>query len=73
MLLLAIVAVIIGGKDSFYGCLVGGMLIGVLRSGTVWFMSARWQETITFLVLAVFLMLCPRGILAKASRMEAST
>jgi branched-chain amino acid transport system permease protein len=73
ILLLAIVAVIIGGKDSFFGCLVGGVLVGILRSGTVWFLSARWQEAITFLVLAVFLMLCPRGILAKASRLEATT
>lgn len=48
MLLLAIVAVIIGGRRSFLGPVVGGLLIGLLRSMVVWYLSARWQDVATF-------------------------
>jgi branched-chain amino acid transport system permease protein len=71
--LLAAVAVIVGGRSSFVGPALGGMILGVLRSQVVWFMSARWQDAITFLLLAVFLFFRPYGILGKKTRVEVET
>lgn len=69
--LLAIVATIIGGKGSFIGPVFGGILLGVIRSQVVWYTSARWQDSITFLLLVLFLFLMPQGIFGKKGRIEA--
>lgn len=71
MLVLAIVAVLIGGRDSFAGPVVGSVLLGVLKAAVVWYLSARWQDVATFLLLAVFLYIRPRGILGRNGRLEA--
>lgn len=72
-LLLAIVAVIIGGRESFMGPVLGGIFLGLMRSGVVWFRSARWQEAVTFLLLALFLLARPNGLLGRKGRLEAET
>lgn len=71
-LLLAIVAVIIGGQASFFGPVVGAVLLGVLRAQVVWYFSARWQEAATFCLLALFLLLRPQGLFVKRKRLEAT-
>lgn len=70
-LLLAIVAVIIGGRGSFVGPVLGGILLGLIRSQVVWFLSAEWQDAVTFLLLCVFLYVRPQGILGQELRLEA--
>jgi len=70
-LLIAIVAVIIGGRGSFFGPVIGGLLIGIIRSEVVWFLSARWQDAVTFLLLAVFLFIYPNGVCGRKRRLEA--
>lgn len=69
--LLAIVATIIGGKGSFIGPVLGGILLGIMRSQVVWYTSARWQDSITFLLLVLFLFFMPQGIFGKKGRIEA--
>ena len=69
--LLAIVAVIIGGRGSFVGPILGGLLLGLLRAQVVWHLSARWQEAATFALLAIFLLLRPQGIMGRQTRLEA--
>ena len=71
--LLAVVAVIIGGRQSFFGAVLGGILLGVVRSEVVWFLSARWQEAVTFALLAVFLYIRPNGLLGTQTRLEAES
>jgi len=68
--LLGVVAVIIGGKGSFLGPVLGGLLLGILRSQVVWYFSARWQDVFTFLLLAIFLYMRPNGICGHATRLE---
>lgn len=68
--LLAVVAVLIGGRQSFWGPILGGMLLGLIRAQVVWFLSARWQEAVTFLILALFLFLRPNGLLGQKGRLE---
>lgn len=70
-LILAVVAMIIGGRDSFLGPIVAGVLLGVVRACVVWSLSARWQEAATFLLLICFLLLRPRGLLGRKVRREA--
>lgn len=72
-LLIAVVASIIGGRESFLGPVLGGILLGLARSEAVWFLSARWQEAFTFLLLALFLFIRPYGILGRKGRLEAQT
>jgi branched-chain amino acid transport system permease protein len=70
--LLAIVAVITGGRSSFMGPIVGGLLLGELRAQVAWYSSARWQEAATFAVLALFLLFRPRGLFGRKGRLEAT-
>ncbi len=64
------VAVIIGGVGIFEGAALGALLLGILQSLAVWQASARWQEMITFLVLILFLIFRPEGILGTRRRVE---
>jgi branched-chain amino acid transport system permease protein len=70
--LLAVVAVIIGGRGSFLGPVIGALLLGVLRAQVVWHLSARWQEAATFALLALFLLLRPQGLMGQRTRLEAN-
>jgi branched-chain amino acid transport system permease protein len=69
--LLAVVAVIIGGRGTFVAPILGGILIGLLRAQVVWHWSARWQEAATFGLLAFFLLFRPHGLLGRKMRLEA--
>jgi branched-chain amino acid transport system permease protein len=69
-LLISAVAMIIGGIGIFESAVIGGFTIGILQNLIVWRISARWQEAITFLLLILFLLLRPQGILGKRRRVE---
>lgn len=69
-LLVAAVSVIIGGVKIFEGAIIGGILIGLLQSLVVYQFSARWMDATTFLLLIIFLLLRPQGILGKKIRIE---
>jgi len=68
--LIAIVATIIGGKGSFVGPAMCGVLLGIVRSQVVWYTSARWEDALTFLFLVLFLFFRPQGILGSKGRIE---
>ena len=72
-LLQAIVAVIIGGRDSYWGPALAGVFLGVARAEVVWFFSAWWQDAATFALLLVVLFLRPNGVLGRELRLEAQT
>jgi branched-chain amino acid transport system permease protein len=72
-LLVAIVASIIGGRQSFWGAALGGIMLGVVRAQIVWFLSSQWQEALTFLILAIFLLLRPQGLIGQTHRLESET
>lgn len=71
--MLAIVAVIIGGRTSFVGPIIGGLLVGLIRAQVVWNFSARWQEAVTFMALALVLLLRPQGLLGHKTRIDGTT
>lgn len=70
-LLLAVVAVIIGGRESFLGPVLAGFILGVVRAEVVWYASARWQDAVTYVILVLFLFLRPAGLIGRKMRLEA--
>ena len=64
-LLVGIVAAIIGGAGSVGGTLLGGFLVGLAMHLGVWKLPTQWQQAIVFIVLIVFLLARPQGILGK--------
>jgi branched-chain amino acid transport system permease protein len=72
-LLLGVVAAFIGGRASFYGPVLGGLLLGVVRTEVVWLSSARWQEAVTFIILGLFLYVRPNGLVGRAGRLESQS
>jgi len=65
-LLLAVVAVIVGGRSTFIGPVIGGLILGVVRSEVSWHLSARWQDAVSFGLLAIVLIVLPNGLLGSS-------
>lgn len=70
-LLLAVVAVLIGGRESFLGPVLAGFVLGVIRAEVVWYASSRWQDAVTYFLLVLFLFLRPNGLIGRKMRLEA--
>lgn len=68
--LVGMVATIVGGRGSFTGAAVSGLLLGIIRGQVVWYSSARWEEAATFLILAVILFFRPQGLWGRKLRLE---
>ena len=68
MLLNAVVAMIIGGIGKFYPSILGGFILGVIQALVIWKFSANWQEAITFILLILFLIFRPQGIMGTKTR-----
>jgi len=67
-LLGAVVAVIVGGRGSILGIMLGGLLIGMAQHLVVWKLPSQWQDASVFLILIIFLLLRPQGFLGKPLR-----
>ncbi|HKY42875.1 MAG TPA: branched-chain amino acid ABC transporter permease [Pyrinomonadaceae bacterium] len=68
--LIAAVALIVGGVGTFHGAVVGAFLLGTIQSLIVWQISAKWTDAITFAVLILFLLFRPQGLLGTKRRLE---
>jgi len=68
--LIGMVATIVGGRGSFAGAAIAGLLLGIIRSQVVWYSSARWEEAATFLILALILFSRPQGLFGRKLRLE---
>lgn len=68
ILLNAVVALIIGGMGRFEAPVLGGFLLGIIHSLTVFFFAARWQDAVTFILLILFLLFRPQGIIGEKMR-----
>ncbi|MCY1530044.1 High-affinity branched-chain amino acid transport system permease protein LivH [compost metagenome] len=61
---IAFVIVVVGGMGSFFGALVGGLLIGVVQS----VMSTLWPEgarLMIYVAMAAVLLLRPHGLMGR--------
>ncbi|MBE0625832.1 MAG: branched-chain amino acid ABC transporter permease [Burkholderiales bacterium] len=59
--LLASVAVIMGGIGSIPGAALGAVFLALLENLGVWKIPSEWQSTISFGVFLVFIVVRPRG------------
>lgn len=60
-LLVAVVAMIVGGVGSFSGAALAGLSLGIVENLGIWQIPSEWKSTITFSVLAVFILFRPTG------------
>jgi branched-chain amino acid transport system permease protein len=70
VVLVAMVSVIIGGIGIIEGAFWGGILIGVAQSLSILQFSAKWQNTVVFLILVAFLLFRPQGLFGFKQRLE---
>jgi branched-chain amino acid transport system permease protein len=62
------VVMIIGGVTSLAGAVVAGLLLGVLETGITAYVSSTYQDTITFGLLFLILLIRPQGLFTILSR-----
>lgn len=62
------VVMIIGGVTSLAGAVVAGLLLGVLETGITAYVSSIYQDTITFGLLFLILLVRPQGLFTILSR-----
>jgi len=62
-ILKGIIASIIGGIGSIPGAMFGGLFLGIAENLGIWKISAAWKDCIAFVILIVFLLVRPGGIM----------
>ncbi len=62
-ILKGIIASIIGGIGSIPGAMFGGLFLGIAENLGIWKISAGWKDCIAFIILIVFLLVRPGGIM----------
>ncbi len=68
MFINAFVALVIGGIGRFDGVVAGAFLLGLIQSTTEFFFDSRWVMMTTFIILFLFLIIRPQGLMAEKSR-----
>jgi branched-chain amino acid transport system permease protein len=61
VLMMAVIAVIVGGSGNISGVALGALLLGLGQHFGVREFGTAWQDAIAFLILIVFLLLRPTG------------
>ncbi len=63
LLLKGVIGAIIGGVGSIPGAFIGSYLLGFIENFGIWKISGEWKDAIAFVVLIVFLIFKPDGII----------
>ena len=66
--LYAFTAAVLGGIGSIPGAVVGGLVIGLVRSLSSAYVGERWTGAIVFAILIVILVFRPEGLLGRGTR-----
>ena len=66
--LYAFTAAVLGGIGSIPGAVVGGLLIGLVRSLSTAYVGERWAGAIVFAILIVILVFRPEGLLGRRTK-----
>ena len=64
-LMTAVVAVVVGGRDSILGIILASLLLATAQQLGAWYLGAQWQDAIAFLVLLTALLFRPHGLLGR--------
>src|SRR3989344_6719195 len=65
LLLKGIIASVIGGIGSLGGGMLGAFLLGFIENFGIWKISGEWKDAVAFLLLILFLIFRPTGIIKK--------
>jgi len=65
----AFVVVVIGGVGSFWGSVIGGLIVGIGTSISVMFMP-RTSHIVMFILMTIIILIRPRGIMGEKSILE---
>jgi len=68
--LIAVVAVLVGGGNSYAGWVAGAVVLALLQSLIVWSFSTKWMDLFTFALLVAMLVFRPRGLVDSNRRIE---
>ena len=60
-----LVAMMLGGMGSVIGAVVGGLLLGIVESQSVWYLGTEFRDLVAYLLLFLFLIVRPGGIMAQ--------
>lgn len=63
-------AAIIGGIGSVPGAILGAFLLGLCENFGIWFLPSGYKDAIAFILLFIFLLFRPKGILGKKKEGE---
>lgn len=61
-------AMVIGGVGSFMGAILGACILGFSEQIAVWFGGGGWKYALSFILLFLFLLFRPQGILGNKER-----
>lgn len=67
-ILFGVIAVVIGGAESFAGIALGALILATTQHMVSWYLGGRWQDVAVFMILAAFLLLRPQGVLGGSLR-----
>jgi branched-chain amino acid transport system permease protein len=62
VVLVAAIAVLVGGVDTFTGAALGGLILGLAMNLGLWRIGAEWREALAFGVMLVFILARPTGL-----------
>src|SRR5262249_29838706 len=65
VVLVAAIAVLVGGADTFTGVALGGLILGLALNVGLWRLDAAWREALAFGVMLVFILARPTGLLGR--------
>ena len=70
-LMMAVVAIVVGGVGSIPGITAASLLLGFARHFGIWAIGSEWQDAVSFLILLLFLFLRPIGFFGKRRKKSA--
>jgi len=62
VLLYGVAAMIIGGIESLKGVIAGALILAVTQNMVAYHFDSKWTDTVTYLLLIIFLIVRPYGI-----------
>ncbi len=61
----AFTVVVLGGLGSLEGAIIGGLLLGIIESVSVTYLSSEWKDVVSFGILILVLAFKPNGLFGK--------
>jgi branched-chain amino acid transport system permease protein len=64
----AFIAAVFGGIGSLWGAALGGVVLGLAESFTVFYISSTFRDAISFALLVLVLLVRPSGLFGSARK-----